>query len=53
MLELNRIDVSEVIDTNKTTGLRQYNICRYWYFFEINFRSQRKVCDGCQGITEE
>ena len=42
-----RIDVSEVIDVNKTNSLCKHIICHYWYFLEIDFRFQPKVCDGC------
>ena len=32
MLEYNRIDISEGIDTNKTIPSKECNICHYWYF---------------------
>ena len=32
MLYLNRIDVSEGIDVNKTKALKQRDICHYWYY---------------------
>ena len=37
MLEYDRIDVSERIDVNKTSGSRDCIICHYWYFLDINF----------------
>ena len=47
MVGFNRIDMSERIDTTKTTGLHECIICHYCYFYEINFRYQPKVCDDC------
>ena len=47
MLEYDRIDVSEGIDVNKTNNLCKCIICHLWYFLEINFRFQPKVCDNC------
>ena len=37
MLEYNRIDISEGIDTNKTSTSKECNICHYWYFLDKNF----------------
>ena len=37
MLGYIRIDVSEDIDANKTDGSREFIVCHYWYFLEINF----------------
>ena len=40
MLEYDRNDI------NKASGQRKCIICHYWYFLEIKFISQPKVCDG-------
>ena len=32
MLYFERIDVSEVIDVNKTSASKESDICYYWYF---------------------
>ena len=32
MLEYDRTDISEGIDTNKTSASKEFNICHYWYF---------------------
>ena len=37
MLEYSRIDISESIDTNKTSASKECNICHYWYFLDKNF----------------
>ena len=38
MLEYKRIDISEGIDANKTNLSKEYNICHYWYFEDIDFK---------------
>ena len=37
MLEYDRIDISEGIDTEKTNKSKECKICHYWYFKDINF----------------
>ena len=32
---------------SKATDYCKCIICHYWYFLEINFEFQLKVCDGC------
>ena len=48
MLDYNKIDVSEGIETNKTNGFWDRN-CHYWYFLMIS-RFQSKLWDGCHDI---
>ena len=38
MLEYDKIDISEGIDANKTSLLKKYDICHYWYFKDIGFK---------------
>ena len=38
MLEYERIDISEGTDANKTNLSKEYNICHYWYFEDIDFK---------------
>ena len=52
MLYFDRIDGSEGIDVSKTTTSREFIICYYRYFLEINFSFQSKVCSGCQDILK-
>ena len=52
MFEYDRIDVSEGINVSKTTGLRKFIICHYWYFFQINFKSKQEVCDDCHDLIQ-
>ena len=35
MLEYGRIDISEGIDTNKTSASKECSICHYWYFLTM------------------
>ena len=41
------------IDVNKTHSSLVCIICHYWYFLEVHFRSQPKVCDGCHALMEK
>ena len=52
MLEYDRIYFSEGINANKTDSSCGCIIC-YWYFFNINFKFQSKVCDGCHDMTQK
>ena len=52
MLEYDRIYVSEGIDVNKATDLRECNVCYYWYF-KVNFKFQPKVCNGCHNVMQK
>ena len=53
MLQYDRIDVSEVIDTNKTDSSRECIICHYWHFLKINLRLQPKLFDGWHDMTQK
>ena len=46
MLEHDRIDISEDIDTNKTSASKERDICRYWYILDKNFNYQPYLCNG-------
>ena len=44
MLEYDRIDISEGIDTNKNIlTSKKYYLCGYWYFINKNFNYQKYV----------
>ena len=47
MLYYDRIDVSEVIDFDKTSKLKECNICHYWYFSNKGIKFQIYVCIRC------
>ena len=50
MLQYERIDVSEGIDTNKTTASKECALCHYWYFKAIGFRFEPRVCNKCHNV---
>ena len=50
MLYFNRIDVSEGIDVNKTSALKECDICHYWYFLNNSFKFQPNVCNRCHDL---
>ena len=47
MLQYEKIDVSEGIDTNKTSVSKCCMLSRYWYFEDVGFRFQLHVCNKC------
>ena len=53
MLEYGRIDVSEGINTSKTTNSWQRIIYHYWYFLRLYFRFQPKVYDSCHNMSQK
>ena len=48
LLEYDRIDISEGIDINKTSGSKECDICHYWYFLDKTFSYEPYICNGCQ-----
>ena len=53
MLEYDRIDISEGIDTNKTSGSKECSICHYWYFLDKNFNYDPYLCNGCHDLMQK
>ena len=53
MLEYNRIDISEGIDVNKTSLLKEYDFCHYWYFKNIGFKYEPYLCNGCHDLMQK
>ena len=53
MLQYDRIDISEGIDIKKTNASKEYKICHYWYFKDINFRYEPHLCNGCYGLVQK
>ena len=50
MLYFDRTDVSEEIDVNKTTALKEYCICHHWYFLNYSFKFQPNTCNRCDEL---
>ena len=53
MLEYDRIDISEGIDTNKTSASKECSICHYWYFLNKNFNYDPYLCNGCHDLMQK
>ena len=53
MLEYNRIDISEGIDVNKTSALKECDTCHYWYFKDIGFKYELYLCNGCHDLMQK
>ena len=47
MLLSEKIDVSEGIDTNKTSASKECMLCHYWYFKNVGFKFEPHVCKKC------
>ena len=41
MLYYDRMDISEEIDINKTSGSKECDICHYWYLLKKSFKFQQ------------
>ena len=50
MLYFDRIDDFKGIDVNKTSKLKQCDICHYWYFLNKIFKSQQYICNRCHDL---
>ena len=47
MLQYENISVSEGIDINKTHPSKECMLCHYWYFKDVGFKFERKICHEC------
>ena len=50
MLQYEKIDVSEGIDTNKTSASKECMLCHYWYFKDVRFKFEPHVCNKCHNV---
>ena len=50
MLQYEKIDVAEGIDTNKTSASKEYMLCHYWYFKDVGFKFELHVCTKCHDV---
>ena len=53
MLEYDRIDISEGIDTDKTNASKECNIYHYYYFFDKIFNYGPYFCNGCHDLMHK
>ena len=50
MLQYGKIDVSEEIDTNKTSASKECMLCQYWYFKDVGFKFEPHVYNKCHDV---
>ena len=50
MMQCNKIDVSELIDVNKTSALKECELCHYWFFKDIEFKFEEHACNKCHDL---
>ena len=50
MLQYENSDVSEGIDTNKTSASKEYEVCHYWHFKDVGFKFEPYVCNKCHYV---
>ena len=53
MLGYERINISEVIDINKTNLSKECDICHYCYFKDIGFKYEPYLCNGCHDLMQK
>ena len=53
MLEYDSIDISEGIDTDKTSASKECNICHYWYFLDKSFNYDPYLCNGYHDLMQK
>ena len=49
-MQYEKIDVSEGIDTNKTSASRKCMLCHYRYFRDVGFKFEPHVCNKCHDV---
>ena len=50
MLQYEKTDVSEGIDTNKTNASKECMLCYIWYFKDIGYKFEVHVCNKCHNV---
>ena len=50
MLQYKKFDVSEGIDTNKTSASKECMLCHYWYFKNVRFKFEPHVSNKCRDV---
>ena len=52
MLGYDRIDISEVIEINKTNASKECDICNFWSFLDKGFKHEPYLCNDCQDLMQ-
>ena len=50
MLRYQKINISEGIDLNKTSGSKECELCHYWFFKDIGSKFEEHVCNKCHDL---
>ena len=50
ILQYEKYDVSEEIDTNKTSASKECMLCHYWWFKDVGFKFESHVCNKCHDV---
>ena len=50
MLQYEKIDVLEGIDTNKRSVSKECMLCHYWYFKDVGFKFEPHVYNKCHDV---
>ena len=50
MLQYKKLDVSEVIDINKTSASKECMLRHYWYFKDVGFKFELHVSNKCHVV---
>ena len=51
MFYYNKANVSKGLDINKSNKWKEWIICHYWYFLNLNYTYEPEVCNGCHDIS--
>ena len=47
---IQKIDVSEGINVNKTSASKECELFHYWFFKDIGFKFEEHVCNKCHDL---
>ena len=50
MLRYQKINVSEGIHVNKTSGSKECELSQYWFFKDIGLKFEEHVCNKCHDL---
>ena len=50
MLQYEKIDASQGTDVNKTSALKECDLCYYWFFKDVVFKFEKHVCNRCHDL---
>ena len=51
MFQYEKINISEGIDTNKTSASKECMFCNYWFFKHVGFKFEPHVCNKCHDVS--